>query len=179
MPAFTLDPRSLHRLHDMLRESDGLALPEVLHEAGLASGELLAERWRGRLGGPGGLQEAEQLDARWFGSILDEVCQALGWGSLTVLPIGDEAVLMESPDWAEATDGSAEQPGCRFTAGALSAFLTGQAEAPLSVLEVECRSTGADRCRFLAGSPEMMTLAGDLMSAGHDWREAFSTTARD
>lgn len=175
MPRFTLDPRSLHRLRARLGKAGSPELLDALHDAGVASGDLVATRWREQLGGPGGLQEPEHLDTRRFGEMLTALCRDLGWGSLEVVMLGDEAVLLESSDWTEAEPGGAGQPGCRFTAGALGAFLTELAGAPLAVLEVECRSAGADRCRFLAGSPEMMALAWDLVSAGHSWRDAFAS----
>lgn len=174
MDTFTIAPASLHRLARDLREAGGPTAARILHEAGFASGETLAALWRNRVAERTGLDEAGHLDARWFGPLLDQLCVALGWGSLSVSDLGDEAIVLESGDWAEAEPGSASVPSCHFTAGALAAFLTGQAGAPMAVLEVECRSAGAETCRFLAGSSEMLSLAWDLLTAGRDWREAFA-----
>ncbi len=174
MEAFTIAPASLHRLARELRAAGGGA-PRILHEAGFAAGEMLSARWRNRIAEQTGLDDAGRLDSRWFGPLLDQLCVNLGWGSLSVSELEDEGVVLESGDWAEADPGSATVPSCHFTAGAMAAFLTGQAGAPIAVLEVECRSTGADACRFLAGSSEMLSAAYDLLAAGGDWREAFGT----
>ena len=45
-------------------------------------------------------------------------------------------------------------------------------DAPLSVMEVECRSAGAERCRFLLGSTEVMEHVYNAMSAGESYEEA-------
>lgn len=179
MDTFTIAPASVHRLAHELRGAGGATASRILHEAGFASGEMLAERWRNRIAEQTGLDDAGLLDTRWFGPLLDQLCVHLGWGSLSVSEVGGEALLLESGDWSEADPGSATVPSCHFTAGALAAFLTGQAGAPIAVLEVECRSAGAEACRFLAGSSEMLSLAWDLLAAGRDWREAFAAHGDD
>ena len=53
----------------------------------------------------------------------------------------------------------------------LDALLAGRYmnhSSPLAVLEVECRSSGAEHCRFIAGSAEVMQHIYDRMSAGAD-----------
>lgn len=179
MDGFTIAPASLHRLRRALDAAGPATAARTLHEAGFATGEALGARWRNRLAEQTGLDEAGQLDTRWFGPLLDDMCVDLGWGSLTVSELGDQAVLLETGDWAEASPETAETPACHFTAGALAAFLTGLAAAPIAVLEVECRSSGNEACRFLAGSQEMLAVAWDLMVAGGDWREAFAPVRPD
>ena len=49
MPHFAIAPASLHRLRRRLSERDPAAAAELLREAGVASGEALAERWRNRV----------------------------------------------------------------------------------------------------------------------------------
>lgn len=176
MSTFTIAPASLHRLSQELREAGSATAARILHEAGFAAGETVAALWRNRIAEQTGLEDAGRLDSRWFGPLLDQLCVDLGWGSLSVSDLGDEAMLLESGDWAEASVGSATVPACHFTAGALAAFLSSQAGAPLAVLEVECRSAGHDACRFVAGSSEMLAVAWDLLAAGRDWREAFAAT---
>jgi hypothetical protein len=46
------------------------------------------------------------------------------------------------------------------------------AGAPVAVLEVECRSAGQDRCRFLIGSPEVMDAVFEEMGRGTDYEAA-------
>jgi hypothetical protein len=179
MDTFAIAPASLHRLSRELRAVGGTAAARILHEAGFASGDTMTAAWRNRVAEETGLDEAAALDTRWFGPMLDRLCVDLGWGSLSVSDLGGEAVLLESGDWAEAAADSATLPSCHFTAGALAAFLTGQAGAPIAVLEVECRSAGAEACRFLAGSSETLAVAWDLLAAGRDWREALASGDAD
>lgn len=179
MDTLTIAPASLHRLSRDLRAAGGATASRILHEAGFASGEMLTDAWRNRIAGQTGLDEAGRLDVRWFGPLLDQLCVSLGWGSLSISELGDQAVVLESGDWMEADPDTATVPSCHFSAGALAAFLTGQAGAPIAVLEVECRSAGADACRFLAGSPEMLSVVWDLLAAGSDWREAFGADEAD
>ena len=175
MESLTIAPASLHRLSRDLRAAGGPTASRILHEAGFASGEMLTDAWRNRIAGQTGLDESGHLDARWFGPLLDQLCVSLGWGSLSISELDDRALVLESGDWMEAAPGTATVPSCHFSAGALAAFLTGQAGAPMAVLEVECRSAGAETCRFLAGSSEMLSVAWDLVTAGRDWREAFAS----
>lgn len=175
MPNFAITPTSLHRLRHRLEALAPGAAAEILQDAGFVTGEALAQRWRNRVAERTGLLDAGALDARWFGPLLDELCVQLGWGSLTVVPLGDAAVLLEAGAWAEAEPGATRHPGCHFSSGVLAAFLTAEAGAPIGVLEVECRSTGAEACRFVAGSAETLGGVYDLIAAGGDWRAALPT----
>ena len=170
---FTIAPTSLHRLRRRLLAAGPGVAAEILQDAGFASGQELYAAWCMRVATRTGLDDAGRLDAGWFGPMLAEVCDGLGWGSLAVAGVADRAVLFSSRDWREAEAGSSEHPGCYFTCGCLAAFLTAQAGATLAVLEVECRSSGSDQCQFLAGSAETLASVYDLIAAGGIWREAF------
>ena len=70
-------------------------------------------------------------------------------------------------DWAESDPAfPLEFPGCYYTAGVLADFFGRLAGEPLAVMEVECRSMGGDRCRFLVGSGETMQRVYDDDGAG-------------
>jgi hypothetical protein len=56
-------------------------------------------------------------------------------------------------------------------------FFGRTAEAPLAVLEVECRSSGSHRCRFLVGSAEVMQHLYERMMAGASYEEAAADLA--
>ena len=45
---------------------------------------------------------------------------------------------------------------------------------PVAVLEVECRSAGAARCRFLVANPEFLEQVYDEMSKGTRYDEAIA-----
>jgi len=79
-------------------------------------------------------------------------------------------LTLDSANWAEADPHSAMQfPGCYLSAGLLADFLGRVAGAPLVAMEVECRSMGSERCRFLVGSPETMQYVYDAMSRGEPY----------
>lgn len=46
------------------------------------------------------------------------------------------------------------------------------ADAPLAVMEVECRSRGDERCRFLLGSTDVMQRVYEGMAEGEEYRAA-------
>jgi len=56
----------------------------------------------------------------------------------------------------------------------LADFFTPETGEPLAVMEVECRSMGGDRCRFLVGSGDQMQRVYDAMSQGVGYEEAVS-----
>lgn len=174
MPDFLIAPSSLHRLRHRLLAVGIADAAGILQDAGFATGEALATSWRNRVAERTGLDDAGRLDARWFGPLLDEFCVSLGWGSISVTPIGARALLLEAGDWAEAEPGTTEQTTCHFSCGCFAAFLTAQAGATIAVLEVECRSRSDSACRFLAGNVDTLATVTDLLAAGRPWREAFT-----
>ena len=79
----------------------------------------------------------------------------------------DSVLTLDSPNWAESDPASAMQfPGCYLSAGLLADFFGRVAGAQLAVMEVECRSMGSERCRFLLGSAETMQHIYDAMAQG-------------
>jgi bacteriochlorophyll 4-vinyl reductase len=176
MSFLCIAPASLHRLRQQLDAHDPVAAAKLLHEAGFATGEALAAGWPDRIAQRTGLTDPGELDSRWFGPLLAEVAAEVGWGTLSLTELGDEAVLIDSEDWAEALPDTCSHPACHFTAGALAAFLSAQAGSPIAVLEVECRSSGSEMCRFAVGSTELLASVWDLLTAGGAWRDAFAAT---
>jgi hypothetical protein len=174
MPTYFIAPQSLHRLRRRLLAAGPGVAAEILQDAGFATGESLVTAWIARVAERTGVADTGRLDTNWFGPLLSGLCASLGWGTLRVDPIGERALLLSSSDWAEAEVASTDHAGCYFSCGCLAAFLTAQAGAPLAVLEVECRSSGSDQCRFLAGSAETLAAVYDLVAAGRGWREGFA-----
>ena len=70
-----------------------------------------------------------------------------------------------------------EQVGCSYSAGMFADFFGRVADAPLAVMEVECRSAGGQRCRFLLGSADVMQAVYDGMSQGLGYEDAVSASA--
>jgi predicted hydrocarbon binding protein len=119
------------------------------------------------------VDRAADLDARYLGDALSRFLTELGWGSVSVTPLGGSALAIDSADWAEAAgDAKEEYPSCHLTCGLLADFLGRISEGLVAVMEVECRSRGDGRCRFLAGSPETLGTLYDRMAQGMSYDAA-------
>ncbi|MEP6691293.1 MAG: V4R domain-containing protein [Gemmatimonadaceae bacterium] len=158
----------------MLRDG-GPETAGVLREAGYAGGEAVWSSFVGWLASNGHHDPAdlslEELEAR-----ASEYFSDAGWGALSIGTLGtqDGAVMtVDSVDWGEADATShLDGPACHFTTGMLADFFGRLSDEPLAVLEVECRSTGADRCRFLLGNGDVMTYVFEEMDRGENYAEA-------
>jgi predicted hydrocarbon binding protein len=64
------------------------------------------------------------------------------------------------------TQSAASRPSCFFSTGMLANILGNAAGAPIAVLEVECRSQGDARCRFLFGSNEALQTLYERVGSG-------------
>ncbi len=103
--------------------------------------------------------------------MLSAFFQAVGWGALTVAPLGNAALVVDSGDWAEAEPGSAETPMCFFSSGMLADFLGRLSGEPVAVMEVECRSRNDLRCRFLSAAPDTLNQVYEEMTRGKRYDE--------
>jgi predicted hydrocarbon binding protein len=107
-----------------------------------------------------------------------EFFKECGWGSLTVGDLHDTVATLDSSDWGESTpDAGLEHPGCHLSAGMFADFFGRVAGAPLAVMEVECRSTGSARCRFLLGSTEVLQQVYEEMGRGAGYEDAVGASA--
>jgi predicted hydrocarbon binding protein len=174
MLAVTRD--ALAALRTALMRDTGDAAAGYFQEAGYAGGGALFEAFRGWLEKRGaGAPESLPLDE--FQRLAAEFFEEAGWGSLIVGSLHDTVATLDSPNWGEASEGGMEHPCCHLSAGMFADFFGRVADAPLAVMEVECRSTGAERCRFLLGSTEVMQHVYDAMSAGHPYDSAVESAA--
>ena len=141
-------------------------------EAGYAGGASVLESFRDWLS-QHGHGAPDTLDALSFQALAAEFFGATGWGSLIVGAIGAAALTLDSYDWSEADpEMGAVQPSCFYTTGLFSDFFSRVGGAPVVAYEVECRSTGGSRCRWLLGSPDALQSAYDAMVAGADYEAA-------
>jgi predicted hydrocarbon binding protein len=169
-----LGRRVIHQLRASLERDAGLQAATHLQEAGFAGGEELYASFTSWLARHRSLDRPADLDVRFLGEALSEFFADQGWGKLTTTPLG--AVLaLDSPDWAEALDQPhGEFPSCHLSCGLLADFLGRFSQGLVAVMEVECRSRGDARCRFLAGAPETLGILYERMAQGTGYLEALA-----
>lgn len=168
----TLTRASLLSLRAALLRSGDSQAAVALQEAGYAGGEALFESFRTWLADRTDIV-AEDLDVDAFESRLSEFFRETGWGTVQVGRIDDTVATLDSPDWGECDTATGMQhPSCHITTGMFADLFGRLAGAPVAVLEVECRSAGYERCRFLIGSPEIMDAVYDEMGRGMNYEDA-------
>ncbi|HEX5409443.1 MAG TPA: V4R domain-containing protein [Gemmatimonadaceae bacterium] len=147
---------SLATLRSALVRDNGPTAAAALQEAGFAGGAAVFDAFRAWLrargeGDPGDLDLADfQREAADF-------FHETGWGSIQIGSLHDAVAVVDSSDWSEASPGEhLEHPGCHYSTGMLAYFFGQFADGALGALEVECRSAGAARCRFLLGNTDVM-----------------------
>jgi hypothetical protein len=64
---------------------------------------------------------------------------------------------------------------CFVSTGMLADFLGRLSTEPVAVMEVECRSKGDARCRFLSAAPETLTAVYEEMAQGKGYEEVLGT----
>ncbi|MGH7531255.1 MAG: V4R domain-containing protein [Gemmatimonadales bacterium] len=167
---------ALRQLHASLANRAGDQAVAVLQEAGYAAGEATYRAFAAWLPAHAGVDRPEDLDAALLGGTLSEFFARAGWGRVAMQPIGVSALALDSDDWAEAEPGSAESPMCFFSAGMLADFLGRLSDQPVAVMEVECRSRGDARCRFLSALPEVLERVYEAMTAGQSYEEGLGAS---
>ena len=168
-----LGRRAIHQLRASLERDTGLQAAAYLQEAGFAGGEELFAAFTEWLSQKHNVDQPGDLDVKFLGSVLGEFFAEQGWGRMDVQPLGAAVLALDSPEWAEALDErQAEFPSCHLSCGLLADFLGRISQDVVAVMEVECRSRGEARCRFLAGSPETLGAVYDSMAQGTGYKEA-------
>ena len=171
-----LTRESLLTLRDAMFRDLGPNAAALLQEAGYAGGPAVFEafaRWLASRGAPA----PEALAAAEFGTRATEFFREAGWGSVELGTLQSVATL-DSSDWAESDPRHPmDFPGCYYTSGVLADFFTRLAGEPLSVMEVECRSMGGDRCRFLVGDGDTMQRVYEAMGQGVTYESAVTATS--
>ena len=162
-PELALPVASLDALRVALIDTVGAdAAAHALRAAGYAAGDAFF----GILAGPDA-DDPGAATADRFWRDLARLFASRGWGQLSFRRAHDGVGSLEATDWVEARmDASAEQPSCHFTTGALANILGRTADGEVAVLEVECRSRGDQRCRFLFGSADAVYRLYDQIAAG-------------
>ncbi len=170
MMAITRD--ALAALRNALLRDTGEAAAGYLQEAGYAGGAALFGAFHGWLSARGA-PDPESLSVGNFQTYATQFFREAGWGSLAVGDLHDTVATLDSEDWGEASpEAGLDHPYCYLSSGMFADFFGRIAGAPLAVMEVECRSTGAQRCRFLLGSTEVLQQVYEGMAAGSDYESA-------
>ncbi len=168
---------ALTALRNALLRDAGPTAASYLQEAGYAGGGALFvafQQWLALRG----MGTPEKLPVEIFQHQATEFFREAGWGSLDIGALHDTVATLDSGDWAEATpEESLEFPFCYLSTGMFADFFGRVAEAPLAVLEVECRTAGDGRCRFLLGSTEVMQQVYEGMAAGSGYDEAVAAVS--
>jgi predicted hydrocarbon binding protein len=173
-----LGRRVLHQLRSALERDTGLQASTYLQEAGFAGGEELYGEFKEWLLANRGVEDPGELDAEFFSETLSAFFADQGWGPLEARPLGDSVLALDSVEWAESVDtGGGEFPSCHLTCGMLADFFGRLSDDLVAVMEVECRSRGDARCRFLAGSPETLSTLYDRMAQGTGYAEALGVSS--
>jgi predicted hydrocarbon binding protein len=163
---------SLAALRTALIRDAGPSAAAYLQEAGYAGGEALFASFRHWLG-TRGLPEPEDLGLEEFEQHASAYFRDAGWGSLRIGSLRDAVATLDSADWGEADpDAGLDHPGCHLSTGMFADFFGRIADAQIAVLEVECRSMGDKRCRFLLGNHAVMSHVYEQMGAGTGYEEA-------
>jgi predicted hydrocarbon binding protein len=156
--------------------ADGAAL--AMRRAGYAAGEALGGALSAAIAGRGadGAEADDQLgdlpsDVFW--RRLADFFSGRNWGRLRFRQLHEGLGVLEAEKWFEAdASGDAGRPSCHFTTGMLANLLGQVSGAEIAVLEVTCRSQGAEQCSFLFGAPPtLQAVYGDL-TAGRDLQQA-------
>jgi len=166
-----LSPTVLHRLRDT-------AGAQALQQAGYAGGEAAYRSFAAWLPGVAGVDDPGELAAARLTDVLGRFFSTLGWGAVSVSHLSDAVLAVDSADWAEAQPAvNLQYPSCSFTSGFLADFFTRLGDAPLAVMEVECRSRGEARCRWLVGAPESLNALYEHLAQGADYLTVLSGAA--
>jgi predicted hydrocarbon binding protein len=158
-----ISPAAIHLLRDR-------AGAQVIQEAGYAAGVSTHAAFVRWLPSVAGVEDPRELATPRLAEVLSRFFSSLGWGTVEVTPVGSSTFAVDSLNWAEAQpDSGLQYPACYFTAGLLADLVSRIADAPLAVMEVECRSRGEARCRWLVGAPDTLTSLYEQMAQGADY----------
>ncbi|MGE0443467.1 MAG: V4R domain-containing protein [Gemmatimonadales bacterium] len=166
---------ALDQLRQVLERETPDRAAGLIREIGFAAGEALYDGFVDSVSERYGVETPQGLDSRYLGEALAGYFREQGWGSVATDNAAPSVLAVDSADWAEATGRGAAVPSCHFTAGMFSDFFTRLGGYPAAIMEVECRSKGDARCRFLVGSPDTLTWIYEGLVAGSAYQSLLAT----
>ncbi|MGH7460226.1 MAG: V4R domain-containing protein [Longimicrobiales bacterium] len=154
--------------HALTDEVGADAAARAMRAVGYAAGDALFTTLSQQLGPD---PEASQtalggLNAAAFWRRLSQLFSTRGWGALSHEAVHPGVGALETSSWVEAEPGTTTRPSCFFTTGLLANLLGHAAQSEIAVLEVECRSRGDARCRFLVGNPDTLEVLYGRLRTG-------------
>ena len=167
--------RALHQMRAILERETGAQAALLLREVGFATGEATYETFEAWVREHYHADSARALDSAFLGEALSGFFAETGWGSVTLSEVAPNVLSLDAAGWAEASPHGAEYPSCHFSCGMLADFFTRLGGSQAAVMEVECGSRAESRCRFLIGSPDLLTYVYERMSSGLSYQQALGT----
>lgn len=175
-PLVALPRQSIAALRAALIRDLGGGYATYLQEAGYAGGEAVHASFREWLAARG--HDADAVDFAGFQPLAAEFFRDTGWGSLDIGTLHDVVITLDSADWTEADPTlNIGFPACYYSMGMLADFFGRIAGSTMACYEVECRSNGAPRCRFLLGSAEVIGAVYQRMTEGVGYEAAVQELA--
>lgn len=173
-PLVSLPAGALPTIHRLLaRDRSPEEAATLARELGYDAGEGFLDAFAAWLRERGEERAPAALPADLFWPLLAGFFASLGWGPLELELPHPGVASLSSVEWAEAErEGGAGGPTCHLTTGLLADLLGRVAGADLAVMEVECRSRGDERCRFVLGGAEALEVLYERLVAGDTYREA-------
>lgn len=141
---------------------------DSVRDAGYYAGQALFDAFSAWLA-ERGETTVDSLEDTRFTLLVADFFSEFGWGQMQFTTVSDAVIAIDSDDWGEA-----EGPGggCHVSSGLFAGFFGRLAGAPIAVLEVECRSAGDSRCRFLLGSIDVLGYVHEAMGRGIPYERA-------
>ena len=163
---------SFDALRAALLRDGGLTGATQLQDAGFAGGASLFGSFHAWASARGDTAPGE-LPADEFGQLASRFFREAGWGTFELGSLQDTVATVDTADWREADPAVVlEHPGCHLTTGILAGFFSAAGDAPIAALEVECRSAGHPRCRFLVGAGSVLTHVFERVERGDGYEKA-------
>ncbi|MGQ0561822.1 MAG: V4R domain-containing protein [Gemmatimonadota bacterium] len=177
-PELAIPVASLAALRRALADEVGSdAAARALAAAGHAAGDALFSQLVAA-STEGAAPSVADMSENAFWRRLSQLFSGRGWGTLAHVSVHGGVGALEAADWVEAdASAGATRPSCFFSTGMLANLLGNAAGAPIAVLEVECRSQGGARCRFLFGSSEAMHAVYERVGSGQSVDAALTDLA--
>lgn len=174
LPMIGMPPSALTAFHHALGTGRGAAeAAEMARRFGFAAGPAFHQAFQNTLDGDEA-GPADELAPGEFWTRLSDFFSGSGWGQLQFSSTHPGVAMLRAERWAESEGRTSRHPACHITTGLLAALVTRIAGVELAVLEVECRSAGAERCSFLIGGQPALQAVYARLRQGEPFDDAIA-----